>query len=624
MKKSVTCNDANAGYILRRNLPIWRASETIGETIAFCRAARIGEVAWKVDCEDFNHGFTPLALINQFLPWLLEARRQCTDNGIAFSINPWTTLGFGNRGRYPDGPPAGFHWRVRPDGQAATEMACPLSDGWRTWFLEALRLYATTHPAKLWLEDDFKTFEHGGCEIGCYCRHHLERFAAITGREISREALIARLTRPGAPDPIRSQWFDFQGAIMVEVCRLAEKTVHSKSPATRLGLMCSWSTDGRWWNEATRALAGPLRPLARTSLAPYQECTARDVLPDRADLLKEMACLGDETENCPELENFPHSLYSKSRAAARMQILMSQLAGNRSVTMNLFDFVGTPISASGDWSAMLGELKPVLDGLASLHLNQGTARGVAIPFDPTYADHVHADPARGFGSFWFDGDGWALPLQGSGVPIVINGTGAVRALTGQTLRAFSKEQISGFLGGGLLIDGSAAQVLVDMGFGDQIGITHLRRVEYFSQPLSAEQVGAATESAVEPPTFMCLQGATREHPGYLYRLECVAGVETASSFVDPDREVLMPALVLHQNSLGGRVAVYPFDLSEGIGFGFMNRQGENSFSTPSSGWDTAMWICVSTAAHGCCRCVATIRTAWSWQCSIWTWTRGRR
>jgi len=34
----------------------------------------------------------------------------------------------------------------------------------------------------------------------------------------------------------------------------------------------------------------------------------------------------------------------------------------------------------------------------------------------------------------------------------------------------------------------------------------------------------------------------------------------------------MPGMTLFENELGGRVAIYPFDLSKGIGVGFMNWQ----------------------------------------------------
>ena len=251
-----------AQYMLRRVLPLWKPKEIIAETLSFCETAAIGEVIWKVDVTAFNHGFTPHDTIRNYLPWLSEAHKISDQRGIRFSINPWVTLGHMPLGSYPDGPPKGFHWRIMSGGGEMQERACPLSAGWRAWFLEAFRLFATTHPDKLWLEDDFRTLSDDRA-LSCFCPAHLEAFGQHIGKSIGREELAQKLTKPGPPDPIRAAWLDFQGEIMVEICRQVEKVVHDQSPQTRLGLMLSWSTDGRWWDAALRALAGPLRPLAR-------------------------------------------------------------------------------------------------------------------------------------------------------------------------------------------------------------------------------------------------------------------------------------------------------------------------------------------------------------------------
>ena len=290
-----------AHYMLRRNLPLWKPAEIIDETLSFCEKAGIAEVIWKVDVEEFNHGFTPHSLIREFIPWLEKARQCCQEKEILFSINPWVTLNHVDRSRYLDGPPEGFYWRVRANGEDARERACPLSAGWQEWFFEAYRLYATTKPDKLWLEDDFKTFPENSVELGCFCGAHIEAFTQRIGRKIKREELAELLIRPGQPDQTRSEWLDFQGEIMVDICRQLEKVVHAESPNTRLGLMNSWSTDGRWWSDAISGLAGPLRPLARTSLGPYQESRPSLCLPDQSDMLKESSCLPSNTENCPDV-----------------------------------------------------------------------------------------------------------------------------------------------------------------------------------------------------------------------------------------------------------------------------------------------------------------------------------
>ncbi|MFH0962852.1 MAG: hypothetical protein V2A58_02445 [Planctomycetota bacterium] len=558
-----------AHYMLRRNLPLWKAQDTIAEAIAFAKKVGIAEIIWKVDAEDFNHGFTPLELLRKYAAWLEKARDAQAREGIIFSINPWVTLNHAHRARYAAGPPKGFHWRVRPDGAEALERACPLSSGWRGWVLAAYRLYATTRPDKLWLEDDFKTFAEGGAELGCYCPAHLAAFALELGEKLSRETLVERITRPGDPDPVRARWLDFQGRIMVEIAREIERVVHEESPSTRLGLMQSWSTDGRWWEEAIRALAGPLRPLARTSLAPYGEGRAIGFLPDNFDILKETACLPPGTENCPELENSVYTSYSKSARMTRFQILLGQVLGNRAVTMNLFDMVGSPLSDEPRLAAMLKKLKPMIDAIAGVAPAGGTPRGVSTPYPKRYADDVRLKPGEGFDGFRFRGEGWLVPLQGSGIPVFLNADARVHALTGQSARSLRAPEIERLLQGGLLLDGSAARTLQDLGFGHLVGVDVGEPLRREGLLLGAERMDDVPAPEGDP-CYVTMRSVTADTAGSVYPLSLSPRARGASTFVDNEHRELMTAFALFENDLGGRVATYALDLSSGVTTGFMS------------------------------------------------------
>ena len=567
---TTTDSSNRAHYMLRRNLPLWKPMQTIEETVSFCRETGIGEIIWKVDAEEFNHGFTPLPMIRDYAGWLERAREIQEKRSIVFSINPWLTQNHIGRTRYADGPPPGYHWRVAPGGEEAPEMACPLGEAWRTWLLEAYRLYATTKPDKLWIEDDFETFLHRHAELGCYCSEHLRTFAEASGEELSRDELVSRLIRPGAPNPLRAKWFDFQGEILVGICREIERTVHCESPATRLGLMQSWSTDGRWWADALRVLAGPHRPLARSSLAPYHEGRALDFLPDRFDILKETACLTEDTENCPELENTEYTAYSKSTRMTRLQLVLSQVLGHRSVTMNLFDMVGSPCREEARMGAMLRDVKPVLDGIVSVMGAGGKQRGVSIPYPKRYADHVRVAPGQGFDAFNFDGEGWFLPLQGSGVPVFLNGDSQVTAITGQSIRAMEATEIEHLLRKALLVDGSAASVLCEMGYAKLIGVEVGTRVERKTVLLSAERDRWAEGDSDGDPVYLTLRDVSLPAPGRLYPIRPRTGGQQISVFVGPYHKEVMAGMIAYENEWGGRVATYPFDFSVGPTVSFMS------------------------------------------------------
>ena len=444
------------------------------------------------------------------------------------------------------------------------ERACPLSSGWRTWFLEAFRLFATTQPDKLWLEDDFRTLSDDRA-LSCFCPAHLEAFGQQIGKSIGRKELAEKLTRPGPPDPIRAAWLDFQGEIMVDICREVEKVVHDQSPQTRLGLMLSWSTDGRWWDTALRALAGPLRPLARPSLAPYGESRATSFLLDKGDLMKEVICLPRDTEICPELENWGYTPFQKSARMNRLQIVLSQVLGYPGITMNIFDLVGSPTSEDPRMAGLTGPLKPMIDAIASVAGPGGTPRGVAVPFRKRYADFNDA----AHGAYRFDGEGWSAPLQGTGVPVVMDQERPITAVTGQSLRAFSKEEIKHLLCGGLLIDATAAEVLQDLGFGAYLGVKLGKSLARSETLVTAERDD--WDPGQDPVDISYTSLVTVFGTGHpTYPLTLAAGARQVSSFINRDRHEVMPGMVLYENELGGRVATYAFDLSETVPDKFMS------------------------------------------------------
>lgn len=557
-----------AHYMLRRCLSLWRAEQDIAEAAAYCTAHDIDEVIWKIDVEHFNHGLTPLDTIRPYLPWLDEARRALAGHGIVSSVNPWVTLNHADRRRDMRHVHPTMRWMVAASGARCTACPCPLSEAWQAWLAEAYALYAATKPHILWLEDDYRTFNHEPVDWGCYCPDHMAALSAAIGEPIDRDRLVARLLRPGPPDPIRATWYELLGAAMVDTAARVAQAVHAVSPATRLGLMCSDSLDGRWWPRAMQALAGAHEPVARPSFSPYVEVRATDLMPDQRDHRKELACLPPGTRICPELENYPYTPYAKSARFTRLELGLSQLFGHAAITMNLFDHVGTPLSVDRRYGPMLRQVKPLLHALAARCGPGGTARGVQVLFDPRTADHKHLRPDDDMARLLRlrDADGWAVPLQGSGIPVVWSDA-PVRCTTGQVLRALDPAAVRTMLGQGLLVDGSALHVLHDLGYGKLTGVEPSDMPESASTPIVAEAFFDQDTGGL-PESYMALDALTAAR--------CVSGVEVrdgarvVSHFIDMDRRPLCPAMVLYENDLGGRVASYTWDLSEGTDAYFMN------------------------------------------------------
>jgi len=344
-------------YTLRRTSPLWKAEEAIEEVVLFCREKRIGEVIWKIDVEEFSHGLPELSLIDRYVPWLKLAKERLTEVEVLTSINPWVTLNHQDRGLDLSEVFPNMGWMVDYTGASAKSCACPLSSAWQEWLLEAYRRYATVEPNILWVEDDFRNFNHLPVRYGCFCPRHLEEFSERIGCGIGREDLMGRILKPGPPDPLRAQWFDFLGDVMVEVAKRLEKAIHEVSPETRLGLMTShpWhhSVEGWKWHELLRALAGPHEPVVRPTLGNYNEVSPLGLYEQSELMRRTVFCFPRPCRIAPELENFNYTRFSKSVAFTKAQIALSALMKASEITMNLFDHMGSPMAFEPGYGRML-------------------------------------------------------------------------------------------------------------------------------------------------------------------------------------------------------------------------------------------------------------------------------
>jgi len=557
-------------YMLRKTLIPWKPDQTIADVLDFCVRYGIGEVMWKVDVEEFNHGLTPLDIIENMLPWLSKARDAGLERGIQFSINPWVTHNHADRGRDMRAVHPEMTFCVDYTGVQSRACACSLSEAWQQYLCDAFSLYASTRPNILWVEDDIRTFNHAPVRYGCFCDAHMAAFSERIGKDVTREELVEAILAPGQPHPWRGEWMQMLGEIMVQVLEKLEHAVHKVSPETRLGLMTSdpesHALEGRMWANLGRALEGPHTLVARPCMGCYNEVLPDGLIQVLNITRKTIFCLPRNTRICPELENFNYTRFAKSVRSTRLQLAASALLAARDITMNLFDHMGTPMALDEAYGLMLVQMRPWLNALADLPHENTRERGVRLLHSPKAPRSVHLRPGARYEDMMPRGDGWFYPLQAVGIAVTFE-PGTAAAVTGQVLRAFSDEDIRELLSGGLLLDASAALVLEELGYGEFLP-AHIE--ETFNKNdvlLSAEEFFAPKFGGADG-RYLTLTGIV---PGeVLARASVVNSGTSISRFVDPDRNEVMPGMIVGENSLGGRIAVYPADLSRGATKSFLH------------------------------------------------------
>ncbi len=520
----------------------------------FCTANSVDEVVLLLDAEELYTGHLTGADEDSWFETAAGAREVLLDAGIEVSLNPWVTVGHADRGRSED---LGFAPMVSPTGETATAQASFACPRWRRWAADHYGRFAELGFRVLWIEDDFRYHNHAPLHWGGgFEPLMLQRLAELTGEQVTREQLVAAITAPGPPHPWRAQLQQVWRTAQLEVARMLADTVAERSGGrSQLGLMSSWldttSVEGRDWPALFEALAVAGRSTHRPHFAPYTDAPGR-ALSFSVWTLELQRALRPAGVACePEVENWPHTAWSKADTQTWSEMVAAQLAGSDALLLNVHPMHARRADRFPGVGELLLRSRPALDWIADRQPRDLVTEGVSVPFKQHAAAHVHAQ--RPELEALAAGPGPAADfLLRFGVPITA-GPAPVAALFGQLARAFDDEELRALLAGGLLLDGVAASILVERGFGALTGLREAplvgREEQTGSGPYAAEQLLLADD-----PGAVGMLLSVNVQPA-LARLEPVDGVRMWTRVVTPDGRDWGAGRFGHTNELGGRVAV---------------------------------------------------------------------
>lgn len=565
--------DSKAWYSMRRTLPPWRFDELLADLLEFAPKFGIDEVIIKVDTEEFSHGHPTLNWLQEYQKSLFQIKKELNALGITYSLNPWITVGHCDRGRNEALHIPELETAVGHDGKVAKHCSCFLSPKWREYETKLWAIYAETEPHIMWVEDDIRTFNHEPVSFGCFCELHMAKFSERVGKKVNREELVSAMLRPGTPHPWREEYLLMQQEIMIETAEFLAKIVHQVSPKTHMGLMSSGprqhALEGRDWQKFAKALAGGNTLYSRPPMGNYYEDSLRGFYysQDSIKITRHVLPVGCIEQT--EVENVPFSRYSKSVQFTFLETALSFAYGSHGVTLNLFDHVGTPMSEEAHFGWKLAENKPFLNALATATSGEGRFHGVQVihhqnasmskelPINATYQDLSE------------DGLNLVQALESHGIPTTYDKSQVV-ALSGQTVRSLSDDEINEFLHGGLFLDGVAAKILVERGFGAEIGLEsvsaskHRRDLDWV---ISAEEFHNPKFGGVARK-YLTVTLPFLGSDGEFCALQPTARAEIVSSLVNPDTVRVAPAMVACENSFGGRVVTHLLNYEKSFGVSY--------------------------------------------------------
>jgi hypothetical protein len=602
MAQELDQSAANYRYILRYLIDPHRdAGERLEELVGFCREARIDEVMLLLQAEELSAGHPTR---REWADGIALARRmsdRLAHENIGLSINPWSTTYGVTRGRkLREGQK--FQRMVGETGIEHPLAACPLCPEWQTWLAECFaELAREVRPLAIWMEDDWRLHNHGAVTGwgGCFCPIHLRRFSEMIGEKVTREQVLAAVLHGGEPHPWRQAWLDLSRETILEPTRAITDAIRQANPTTRVGWMTSMpdqhSVEGRDWARLREASGESGAFLIRPHMPPYTQQRPLRVTP--WPTRHTLACLHGEIEVYPELENSPRcGVYSKSATATGWQMIEAAVLGSHGITINHFDNMGNGIALDRHLAPHLAALRPQLDALAALRLDNREADGVQVLFSPRIAAALRLP--EGEAPVTTAGDFLALnrSLQAMGGGAGSGIRGSMQALvhpsvvwsevcgilgiahrlssrvepqlgpilvSGQTLEAFSDAEIASLLGGFVVLDAVAAEGLLRRGFGDQLGIRSGIWQAQEETAYSYEQIEAADAAAygVAHPRMCAQRCADR-----VWAMDCHADAKALSTFFTAEHQALWPAALEFRNARSGRVVTLAYPLDGGSQF----------------------------------------------------------
>lgn len=495
--------------------------------------------------------------------------------GVDPSINIWWTASFSHFPTLPRVQDSlfAFRWAVNPEGQTSRCAACPGCDRWQAHIRRMYAAYASLEPVRIWIDDDVHTTLRADMHAPCFCETCMGEMARRTGQEWTRESLLKAIMK-NPPNPVRDAWLDFQESIMLGVADGLAKAVHAVSPETRVCLMHSnfeyHSAEGRHWARLIDALGQP-KPTLRPSIGPYIETTSLGIAEGLNGTRLMQEVVGDAAEIAPEIENYPHSRFGKSAAIVKADLEMAQLFGIRDMTFSIYRFGGRldlEVRRSPFWQRFMGKLKPRLQVLADLGVTPDQQAGVSLFHHEDAARRTTGVESLNRPVLLLRRRPWDAVLPILGFPVRF-GTGPVTAFSGESIALMPAAERERIFSGGVLLDAGAADTLLRLGAGALAG-------------LGCRKADAGhSHEILEDAAFGGLAGdiINTRWEGPACQFEWLPGARPVSMVRGYDGKPTGNGVVLFENALGGRVAVYPYDGQSGtqMGLGY----GTHPFQSPS-------------------------------------------
>ncbi len=430
-------------YSLRFSLvPSVDFEERVSALLDFCKKAKIDEVMFFIAPKELGCGHITIEEAKPWVDTIKKAKKILKEYGITTTLNPWITLGHYDLGvKFKKGQ--NFRAMVGHDGAVAEVAPCPLCDNWRKYYVDLMNFYVEhLQPDVLWIEDDMRMANHVPVEHGCFCDEHMKIFNERLGADYDKNTLIEKI---GTDKAVRKVYLDVMRETVHDTVDYIVRNVKNQKT---FGLMTGGTCicEGRRLPELFKSLAiYGVKPLNRCCLNSYRQRGLQEYawLFNKSSMAVK-AFTGNTADCVSEIENVPHSMYSKSANFFKYQMLTSASMLFTGATFSMFEFCGNGANNYERYADMLAEIKPYLSVINDLNLSYDNAVGVRVLIDYN-SPYTVENGGKGLCSVGIN-DNWIYAyLTQLGIACAYtmdyNIKGKIIGVSGQVLRNYDNEII---------------------------------------------------------------------------------------------------------------------------------------------------------------------------------------
>lgn len=534
--------------------------ERIKETVRCCKEYCYDEVMFFINAESLFKGFLTVEEVKPYVETIKRAKIALEKEGIKTSLNPWTTLGHGERGKVGISKDR-FNKMVGDKGIEGKLSPCPLDEDWQNYLTEYFSyLVEEIQPNVLWFEDDFRLGNHGlevyGNEWGggCFCERHMKLYCEYMDKEMALDEFVNGIKN--GDEECRRAFYEVNRKQIRELAESFGKKLREVYPELKIGLMAggakAHSIEGRDWQGVLYGLAQNSEPIERLHLPMYRQLCPQDYGWLFNDVSMEVrALLPEDTVVLPELESAKFSPFTKSRNMTCFQVESSLALCPQGITLDQDCFAGSGIVDAFGYGEPLKALKPYLDSFVSCEIPFSSMKGVVIPVNEDV--FLRAGKATKLSDMAMTENYWAQHLSAVGVAYsYVKGKkfeNQIVGVAGNFLNALTDEEVAQlFEKNFVLLDGASVEVLFERGLNGLINAEKCQKLSWRNGEFSFEQSaagkyytgmnGARSSSIVTCPSFLKLRFSKTPKvytnmKGYEEEYVAPALVNTGNAFILP-------------------------------------------------------------------------------------------